>query len=59
MTITIRVTIEGSESVAEVARFYRDELRAGNLGLTLTEAKTLLTSVQKAMVASQTSEWVI
>jgi hypothetical protein len=61
MTITIRVTIDGSESesVAEVARFHRDELRAGNLGLALAEAKALLTSVQKAMVASQTSEWMI
>lgn len=59
MTITIRVTIEGSEGVAEVARFHRDALRAGNLGLALAEAKALLTSVQKAMVASQTSEWMI
>ena len=62
MTITIRVTIEGSEGVAgvaEVAHFHRDALRAGNLGLALAEAKALLTSVQKAMVASQTSEWMI
>ncbi len=39
MTITIRVTIEGGESISEVARLHRDELRAGNLGLTLAEAK--------------------
>lgn len=43
MTITIRVTIEGSEGVAEVARFHRDALRAGNLGLALVEAKAVLT----------------
>ena len=55
MTITIRVMIDGHESVEEVAHFERDELQAGNLGLTLVEAKSLLSSVQRTMIGQQTS----
>jgi hypothetical protein len=58
MTITIRVTIDGHENVEEVARFERDELQAGNLGLSLAEAKSLLATVQRTMVAQQISAWV-
>ncbi len=57
MTITIRVTIDGDENV-EVARFERDELQAGNLGLTLAEAKSLLARLQTAIVVQQTSGWI-
>ena len=58
MTITIRVTIDGDENVEEVARFERGELQAGNLGLTLAEAKSLLARLQTAIVVQQTSGWV-
>ncbi len=58
MTITICVTIDGHENIEEVARFERDDLQAGNLSLSLAEAKSLLATVQKTMVAQQISAWV-
>ena len=58
MTITIRVTIDGDENVEEVARFERGELQAGNLGITLAEAKSLLARLQTATVVQQTSGWI-
>ena len=58
MTITIRVTIDGHEHLEEVARFERGELQAGNVGLALAEAKSLLASVQRTVVDQQISAWV-
>ncbi len=57
MTRTICVTIDGHEHLEEVARFERGELQAGNLGLSLAEAKSLLATVQRTMVAQQISAW--
>ena len=58
MVITIHITIDGSEHAEVVAHIERGELQAGNLGLTLAEAKSVLGSVQKALVGQQTAAWV-
>ena len=56
--IKIHITIDGSEHAEVVAHIERGELQVGNVGLTLAEAKSVLVSVQKALVAQQTSVWV-
>jgi hypothetical protein len=57
MTIMIRVTIDGVESVEQVAEIQRDELQPGNLGLNIAETKSLLGSIQTTMVTAQASNW--
>jgi hypothetical protein len=56
--IKIHITIDGSEHAEVVAHIECGELEVRNVGLTLAEAKSILVSVQKALVAQQTSAWV-
>src|SRR5687767_14463153 len=60
MRVTIQVVVEagGAEPVVrEVARVEREALAPATLGLTLTEAKTLLQGVQQALVAQQVAAY--
>ena len=56
--IKIHISIDGSEHAEVVAHIERGELQAGNVGLTLAEAKSVLVTVQKALVGQQTAAWV-
>ena len=60
MKVTIQVKIESDAGAApvvqEVAQVERAALGPATLGLTLTEAKTLLQEVQRALVAQQVAD---
>jgi len=57
MTIMIRVMIDGVESVEQVAEIQRDDLKSGNIGMNIEEAKSILGSIQTTMVTAQASNW--
>ncbi len=57
MRMTIRVLIDGAESVERVVEFERDELTSGNLGLNVAEAKSLLGTIQATLVTAQATAW--
>jgi len=60
MKITVQVVIEpedGPAVVTEVATLAREALMDETLGLTLAESKTILASVQEAMVAQQAAAY--
>jgi hypothetical protein len=57
MRVRIQVVIDadepGSEVIQEVAMLEREALQPDTLGLTLAEAKTMLQSIQQAVVTRQ------
>jgi len=68
VTITVRVQVgtdtaeeQGAEQVSEVFVLERDQLTTASVGLSLTEAHTLLTSIQdiwsKLLVQGQQTRW--
>ena len=61
MKMRIQVVVEAEngepENVEEIARLERGALRAGDLGLTLAEAKVLLHCMQQAVVTEQIVEY--
>lgn len=58
MNICVHVTIEheNGQFTGTIARLQREELRPETLGLTLTEAKTLLATLQGFVVSQQVAE---
>jgi hypothetical protein len=60
LKITVRVQVgtgtaeeQGAEQFSEVFVMERDQLNEASVGLSLTEAHTLLASIQEAMVSAQ------
>ena len=60
MRISLQVVVETEgdtpATVTEIARFERDDLDAGSLGLHLAEAKSLLSRLQRTMIEAQVAE---
>lgn len=61
MKFRVQLVIENDDRpgvVEEIGAFERGQLRAEDLGLTLTEARDLLRGLQKAVVTQQTAEFI-